>query len=336
MNSNILEFSRYSDPQVRALVWCLISPGLVKEAAVYPACVTQQWCQKIYDTIQPFLAQLDKEPTPLIKWLDSQKSWRLGVRFEAYWSFIFAQLLKQSELEQYESHIQILTQNVHKGGHKTLGEMDFVYLDKKQQLNHLETAVKFYCLKPDEFGFERLIGPNGSDWLERKLEYLFNKQLLLSAMQQGQAELVNLFYPDKTENTIPVQCRQQGLVKGMIFFPVTGEGNLNDNESRYMNPNYLTGQWGTMDNWYLSDPGEIGRWVMLEKLDWLVPQVYSALEDHLYTAREMAYKLKIHFIQTRRSVLIVHLNYNEEQKLWLELQRVMVVDRYWPTFLRPV
>ena len=74
---------------------------------------------------------------------------------------------------------------------------------------------------------------------------------------------------------------------------------------------------------------------MLEKLDWLVPQVYSTLEDFLYTAKEIAYKIKIHFNTTRRSVLIVQVDYDEEQQLWLEQQRVMVVDSYWPTFLRP-
>jgi len=332
---NIIEYARYKNPQVRALIWCLISPGLVKKSSVYPACVTQQWCQKIYETIQPFLEQLDQDPKPLIQWLKDRNSWHLGIRFEAYWQFILSQLLTQSELQQYESHIQIQKQKTGKINQKTLGEMDFVYLDNQQQLNHLEIAVKFYCLKSDAFGFERLIGPNGGDWLERKLEHLFNKQLLLSDTPPGQAVLSDLFYSADADNMTSVSCYQQGLVKGMIFLPVTGEGNLTDKELSYINPDYPTGWWGTMDNWYLSDPGEIGRWVMLDKQQWLEPQVYTEQADHLYTAKEMAYKLRIHFNQTRRSVLIVHLNYNEEQQLWLELQRVMVVDRYWPTFLRP-
>ncbi len=331
---NILDYSHYKDPQVRALVWSLISPGLVTESGEYPANVSQHWCQQIYKTIQPFLEQLDKDPVPLTQWLEAHQSWRLGIRFEAYWAFILEQLQNQSEIVRYISHIQILDHIK-----QTKGEMDFVYQQtigqKEQQLNHLEIAVKFYLLKPDEFGFERLIGPNGCDWYERKLEHLFKKQLPLSDTQDARNKLAELFSLSAKKDAEQIACRQQGIIKGMIFFPVTGEGAFNENETRQINANCLTGSWGTIDNWYLSDPGELGRWVMLDKLNWLVPQVYSSLDDHLYTAKEMAYKLKIHFHGTRRSVLIARLDYDEEQKLWLEQQRVMVVDRYWPSFKRP-
>lgn len=353
--SGMLEYCRYNDPQVRALVWSLISPGLVNESGAYSACVSQHWCCQIYQKIQPFLQQLDNDSAPLILWLEKQKSWRIGIRFEAYWSFILEQLCQQSEIVSYAAHIQIQNNSLqnkslqnnslqnkssHKAYNTTLGELDFVYLDKQQQLNHLEIAVKFYLLKADEFGFERLIGPNGSDWFERKLEHLFKKQLPLSDSQDAQVKLQELFYPaDKknissSNNPDRMQCHHQGLMKGMIFFPVTGEGGLNDNEISCINANYPSGLWATIDNWYLSDPGEIGRWIMFEKLDWLIPQIYSSEED-LFNAREMAYKLKIHFHGTRRSVLIARLDYDEKQKLWVEEQRIMVVDRYWPTFERP-
>ena len=344
----ILDYSHYKDPQVRALVWSLISPGLVTESGEYPANVSQHWCQQIYKTIQPFLEQLDKDPAPLTQWLEAHQSWRLGIRFEAYWTFILEQLQNQSEIIRYISHIQIRDHIK-----QTKGEMDFVYQktvaqkeqqhclqeqhgsQEQKQLNHLEIAVKFYLLKPDEFGFERLIGPNGCDWYERKLEHLFKKQLPLSDTKDARDKLAELFSLSAKKDTGQIACRHQGIIKGMIFFPVTGEGVFNENETRRINASCLTGTWGTIDNWYLSDPGELGRWVMLDKLNWLVPQVYSSLDDHLYTAKEMAYKLKIHFHGTRRSVLIARLDYDEQQKLWLEQQRVMVVDRYWPSFKRP-
>ncbi len=343
---NILEYSQYKDPQVRALVWSLLSPGLVNESGTYPACVSSQWCRQIYECIQPFLKQLDNDPTELRQWLERFKSWRLGIRFEAYWTFIFEQMKKQHEIISYAAHIQIqtrLNQSALKKTSfikapllKTLGEMDFVYQDNDKQLNHLEVAVKFYLLKHDEFGYERLIGPNGGDWYERKLEHLFKKQLPLSKTQEAKEKLSAQFDVEVDE----INCRHQGLIKGMIFFPVTGEGCLNDNEKKCLNPDYFTGTWGTINNWYLSDPGELGRWVVLNKLAWLEPQVYAesypGLEDMLYTAKEMAYKLKVHFHGTRRSVLIARLDYDEEHHLWLEQQRVMVVDKYWPVFKRSI
>ena len=329
--NNILTYSQYKDPQVRALVWSLLSPGLVNNSGDYPACVSAQWCHEVYDTIHPFLKQLDNDPAELRQWLEQFKSWRLGVRFEAYWAFILEQLKKQNELLGYSVHTQIQDQ-INNGPFKqTLGEMDFVYQDKNKQLKHLEIAAKFYLLKPDEFGFERLIGPNGGDWYERKLEHLFKKQLALSNHAKAREKIAE----DFNVSIEQANCQQQGIIKGMIFLPVTGEGSLNDNEKKRLNPDCLTGTWGTIDNWYLSDPGEIGRWVMLDKLSWLEPQVYLSQET-LYSAKEIAYKLKTHFHNTLRSVLIARLEYDEEHKMWLEQQRVMVVDKYWPGFTRTI
>lgn len=329
---NILEYSQYQDPQVRALVWSLLSSGLVNESGEYPACVSAQWCHELYDNFRPFLKQLDNDPVELQQWLEQFKSWRLGIRFEAYWAFILEQLKKQNKLIHYTTHTQVQEQ-INNGPFKqTLGEMDFVYQDQNKQLHHLEIAAKFYLLKPDEFGFERLIGPNGGDWYERKLEHLFKKQLPLS----NRSEAKKILAEDFDINVEEIDCHHQGLIKGMIFLPVTGEGNLNDNEVKRLNPDCLMGTWGTINNWYLSDPGELGRWVMLDKLSWLVPQVYSSQEETLYSAKEMAYKLKTHFHGTKRSVLIARLEYDEEHNLWLEQQRVMVVDKYWPSFKRTI
>lgn len=333
--NNILEYSQYNDPQVRALVWSLLSPGLVNESGAYPACVTASWCREIYGYIHPFLKKLDNDPTELRQWLEKYKSWRLGIRFEAYWAFIFEQLKKQHEILCCCSHIQIHTQ-ADNGLVKTSGELDFIYQDKTHQLNHLEIAAKFYLLKQDEFGVQRLIGPNGGDWYERKLEHLFKKQLALSNTQEAKEKLAEQFMLDVDA----INCRHQGLIKGMIFFPVTGEGCLNDNETKSLNSDFLKASWGTINNWYLSDPGELGRWVILNKLSWLEPQVYASsypeLDNILFTAKEMAYKLKVHFHSTRRSVLIARLDYDEEAHLWLEQQRLMVVDKYWPTFERSI
>ncbi|WP_214660595.1 DUF1853 family protein [sulfur-oxidizing endosymbiont of Gigantopelta aegis] len=333
---DILLYSQYSDPQVRALVWSLLSPGLVNESGVYPTCATQQWCQSVYEQIQPALAQLNDDPSELKHWLENYKSWRLGIRFEAYWAFIFELLKKQHDCQSYATHLQVQTQLGQGPFSKTLGEMDLVYQEKDSQLHHLELAVKFYLLKANAFGFERLIGPNGGDWYQRKLEHLFKKQLPLSETQDGKNKLVEHFELDIEQ----VSCQHQGLIKGMIFLPVTEEGSLNDNEKDLLNPEFYAGSWGTIQNWYLADPGEIGRWVILEKLSWLEPQVYAPsypeLEDKLFTAKEMAYKLKAHFHNTRRSILIARLDFDEVSQLWLEQQRVMVVDKYWPVFERSI
>ncbi|GEM_PF-2263099 len=319
-------YSQYRDPQVRALVWSLLSPGLVNPTQQYAACVRDTWCQDVYRTIQASLSALDNNPEELKVWLAQFQSWRLGIRFEAYWGFILYLLKKHHKLLACAEHIQV--QDKSGAVNKTLGEMDFVYQDENRQLHHLELAAKFYLLKPDEFGFERLLGPNGGDWYERKLEHLFKKQLLLSTTAEAQSLLAERF------SSTQLHCQQHGLIKGMIFFPLISDAGLNENEKTIISSHCLTGTWGTINTWYLSDPGEIGRWIMLQKLDWLVPQVFSIIDEQLYTAKEMSYKLKSHFHNSKRSVLLARLEYDQEQQLWLEQQRVMVVDKYWPEYKR--
>jgi hypothetical protein len=326
-------YSRYKDPQVRALVWSLLSPSLVYENGDYSVWMKASWCVDVYQQLSPFLAQLDNDPSELQHYLECFKSWRLGIRFEAYWNFIFEQLKKQHHLQDYVAHLQIQSQK--NALQATLGELDFVYQEgleynNNQVLTHLEIAVKFYLLKPDEFGFERLIGPNGGDWLERKVAHLFKKQLALSQHIETRQALAQYFkIPEDAQ-----QLRTQGLIKGMIFLPVTGEGSLNDTEQKLLNPDCVSATWGTINNWYLADPSELGYWVMIDKLSWLEPQIYTSFHDTFYTAKEMAYKLKAHFHNSLRSVLIARLEYDEASQLWREQQRVMVVDKYWPTFKR--
>ncbi|MCP3848843.1 MAG: DUF1853 family protein [Gammaproteobacteria bacterium] len=334
---NILEYSQYKNPQVRALAWSVLSPGLVNESDSYSTCVSSDWCNKLYEDLRPFLKQLDSHPKELMQWLEQYQSWRLGIRFEAYWCFILEYLKKQCDIQSYCDHIQIQSINEQPKKHSiTLGELDFVYQGIDKELNHLEIAAKFYLLKPDASGFERLVGANGGDWYERKLEHLFKKQLPLSDLPQTKKVLSEEFDLEVAN----IQCHHHGLMKGMIFFPINEDEKLNDHEKKYLNPNHLAGRWGTVNNWYLSDPGEIGRWLILEKLDWLVPQVYSSscsdLDDILLTMKEMTYKLKGHFYNSRRSLLLAHLTYDDETQLWLERQRIMVVDKYWPDFNRSI
>ena len=333
-----VNYSQYQDPQVRALVWCLLSPGLVNESKTYSfaqaaAQKTKDWCQQMYQSLTPFLQQLDKNPEPLHQWLAKYQSWRLGIRFEAYWSFIFKQLVEQQTLAKCVDHIQVQA-NIgfsSKPLKQTLGELDYVYQDKKELLTHLEIAVKFYLLNPDAFGFERLLGPNGGDWFERKLGHLFEQQLAISQTNEAQLLLSEHFDISHKET---LQCQHQGLIKGMIFFPLADDGRFNAHETDLINKYCLTGFWGNINNWYLSDPLEIGCWLMIDKLAWLEPQIYSQKNEKMYSAKEMQYKLKAHFHNSVRSVLLAHLVYDEQSKLWQEQQRVMVVDKYWPSFKR--
>jgi hypothetical protein len=330
--NNIREYARYRDPLVRALVWSLVSPPLVSSAE-YPASLNDKWCQAVYQSLAEELMQLDQSPEPLQLWVAKQKSWRLGIRFESFWSFIFTRLLARREILDWTSHVQIFDKQSTAArpnkSNNTLGELDFVYRDNQQQFHHLEVAVKFYLLKPDQTGHRHLIGPNGADWYERKLEHLFQKQLPLSALADSRAIIAERF----SVNPNQLSCRQQGIIKGMLFYPAHLTGDLTKEEKNSINPECLHGDWITLEHWQQIESTEECRWVIIEKLSWLCPQVFQALTDACLTNKEMHLKLKLHFNNTRRSILVARLNFDAESGLWLEQQRIMVVDTIWPEYL---
>ncbi|TWU51800.1 DUF1853 family protein [Rubripirellula reticaptiva] len=89
-----------------------------------------------------------------------------------------------------------------RSGKTTLGEIDFLFRDENDQLNHLEVAVKFYLYQPDHpVDGSHFVGPNRQDTFERKMDRIFTHQLPLSRTHVADVQVRN------------------AIVKGRIFYP---------------------------------------------------------------------------------------------------------------------
>ena len=164
----------------------MASPSLLAQSdAVYiGGKVSDEWCSRIYQQQSSWLAALDRDPASLQQWLDQQRSPLLGFYFESLLVFWLSHM----------PGVRLLARNVVIGQPGLrIGEFDFVFEDLElDQCFHWEVSVKFYLrYGAQEF---RWLGPNPKDSLQRKLNKVFNQQLLLSEKVQAQRTLQQLIH----------------------------------------------------------------------------------------------------------------------------------------------
>ncbi|MFK5983858.1 MAG: DUF1853 family protein [Pseudomonadota bacterium] len=315
-------YLQYKNKYVRALAWIIKSPMLLSQPLGKTSqLVESQWMDRLPNN---WLSELDKNPETLIAWINKKPSYRLGIRFEALLIFLFKQLEQQGAIKNLHYNLPIYSEN-----RQTLGELDIIYFDKEiQQRFHWENAVKFYLFQPQEYSFERWVGPNGGDWLQRKLEHLFTRQLGITNIIEAKMALSDCFTPEQNETVL----NRMAFVKGILFKPLVNNGSLNHEEKQFINPQCQLGWWAYKEQFHLVDPEQRGKWRVVDKLDWIVPQVYPYQDDDMLKPNEMSMKIKYHFLQSKRSLMLALYYLDEISQQWVEQDRGMIVDRFWPKY----
>lgn len=220
------------------------------------------------------------------------ESRRVGRYFEHlvhYW------LKHVRKVEVVETGLQL------KDGKITVGEIDFLYRNERDQLVHLETSIKFFLHAPGATPSE-FPGPNARDNFEAKATKLFDKQLPAS---NGRIDDVAV---------------REGLVKGLIFYPddVVATPWLDR-----LAPDHLTGRWfhATAAN-DLETLG--GAFTIMDKPHWLAP----TSTDTRMTFAQLAERLSAHFSSTGHPLM---LSVCDEATPAVETSRCFVVPETWPT-----
>jgi len=317
--------STYIHPYVKALSWIVYSPPLLAgtNGSSFQLLDIELW-DSLCEDIPDFLVELDRQPQQLIDWVDKVRSYRLGLRYETLLHFLLKHFQEQGKISNLHSNVVLFDE-----AHRTLGEMDFIfYHPKTQQRFHWETAIKYYLFRPQEFSFERWTGANGGDWLSRKVEHMFSRQLGISNTLEARNSFKKYF--DEAQNEMPLI--RQALLKGVLFYPLGDTHNLNLDEQDLLSTAHAKGWWCNPDNFYKVDPDQTGKWKIIEKLNWIVPQSCQYMDESIYTGQEMNILIKNHFKRTKRSLMLVHLYLDEESQLWSERSRGIIVDKLWPTY----
>jgi len=315
-------------PVVRDLAWVMQSPSLV--SSLLPVAdvvgrlqgsdlfVSDQYCNRVYDTNRQWLLELDQQPHPLIEFLSQSRSSKLGYYFEnlvAWW-------LTQKVTEGYfESHVKVSV------GNRDIGEFDFLFRSD-QKYKHWETAVKFYLYTLDEKGAVTWYGPNARDTLQRKLERMLGHQIPLSGRQEASPVLADRGI-DEVYSGI--------FMKGYLFYPLDYDtcNTVGQVAGCEISPVHLKGWWLSLDLLNEQLLGSVSggelRWRVLPRLEWLAPRIYTDEEQVsvLSGTGELVNLLQNLFSRSDESRLIAGYLPNETGQ-WQEMSRGFVVGKNWP------
>ena len=246
---NNLPETSFKHQCVRDLAWIIASPPLVSGEFNHTHWWNNQEGLQEYQDCLPALQQLDKNPQPLLDHLDSLKSRRLGLRFEA---LVFFWITLSPNYEILLQNKQLMTEG------KTLGEIDFIIKDlRNSHLIHLEVAVKFYLGTEDLNDPYRWFGTTISDQLGKKVAHLKQHQTQLSKK-----------YPEHFP--YPVDARHC-ILKGRLFYP---KGS--NTAPLGIAKNHLRGHWirshTTVNNQLKITP--------IDKQDWLASLSRKQLQQY--------------------------------------------------------
>lgn len=253
----------FRHPLVRELAFCIASPPLLAQwppalALMSAALIARpdielpnhHFWQQQFANYHSRLQQLDSNPQPLEQHMLNLRSPRLGIRFEhllAFW-------LQDSTYHPFS----LLGQGIKRmDGPRTLGEMDFLILNRNtQKIEHWEVAIKFYLGEAD-FRPGHWLGPNRQDSLERKLKHLCQHQFNVTHAQG-----------------YPIDQRR-AIIKGRLFYPAGNAQPAADNAQLsfahfpdWAAPQHLSGFWG-----YTVPPAPAGfRWRYAGRQEWMATQ----------------------------------------------------------------
>jgi hypothetical protein len=183
---------------------------------------------------------------------------RLGNRLEHFFSFV---IQESHNYEIIAENIQIFENKI------TLGELDFLILDKKKNaVIHVELAGKLYLYDPKLDGeLERWIGPNRKDSLLKKTATLKNKQFPLLYTQQSENILNNFGIKHST-------IRQSVSYKARLFLPY----KLKEKVPDFVSIENIKGYYVNIDD-FLGDRFKEFNYFIPAKQDWIVDPKYGEI-----------------------------------------------------------
>ena len=289
--------NQFKHRSVRDLAWVIASPPLVSGDIDGVRWWTHEECLSEFNDCLAELHALDKQPKPLIDFLDAIKNKKLGSVFEGLIQF----WISISPNYQEKVHNLQIIEDKH-----TYGEVDFIIEElATSEIIHLEVAVKFYLGSEPYTDAYRWFGTTTFDQLGKKIDHLRVQQTQLSKN-----------YPEqlKTHFKKPIDQRHC-IVKGRLFYPRnsdTAPQNLKLAE------NHLRGRWC-----YVSERDESNKVIKINKSHWLAEFNQEDIKVSKYASEESINRID------RAECYVETINYGKLEK---ENQRIFYLPE---TFVFP-
>jgi len=278
-------------PDVRSMAWLLDSPILLN--ARHP-----RWAKQLAQlpvvsaATRAWLAELDRNPQPLLEFLAVHPHTRLGHYAEHLLSFYFRWC---GELVAHSVQVR---------AHTTIGEFDFL-LNTPDGFEHWEFACKFYLFVAPERQLSDFVGPNLMDNLNDKSHKIMDAQLAL-----GQHKDALKYLP------APLSAAK-ALLKGWLFYPATESPTLDE-----IDPAHCRGVWCRLS---ALTPSDTDCFTILPRLAWLAPAKVAA--EKTMNLDQLRARLALQFVTDTRPVLVAQLI--ECDGCQIETERIFVVPDEW-------
>lgn len=300
---------------VRDLAWCCTSPPLL---ATLPESDAHIHVNTNIRRDLDWLAQLDRNPEPLLLHLAQVKSTRLGIYYESLWHYYWQQ---HPEAQLLAHNLPLQKPKNDKDPGQTLGAFDFL-VKMNDQYWHIENAVKFYLGVAENSQapgrWQQWIGPNCKDRLDIKLEHLRQHQLPLSQHPLAQPLLHQLTGEDQVWHR--ALCLQ-----GYLFYPALLPPATRISQPPASNPRHARGTW-----WHLKDflrETQQGYSLALPRERWL--SVAQTADIHELLSGESLRQLVQHWAGEREQPLMLAA-LRKDGEIWREHARSIVVPNHWP------
>tara|TARA_B100000446_G_scaffold134721_1_gene126811 strand:- start:4318 stop:5130 length:813 start_codon:yes stop_codon:yes gene_type:complete len=268
------------------------------------------------------LVRLDQNPSKLIDWINTAPSPRLGLMFERYWQYYWA--------NHTDNDLWAFNRQLHRNG-RTLGELDALrWSSSIGALDHYELAVKFYLQLPKTAlgtppdtakslpESTQWVGPNVIDWLHKKYQQMRDQQL-----RSLTPDTLKDWMPWPIEQKVP-RLRTHMIFKGRLFY------QLDDDQpplfEPYINPEHDFGYWLNLKRWHCLE--ERPYWLMLDKHEWLAP-LQAVPPERILSHQQTREALRDYFGRHDSPIQVISLL--EGSNNWQESERFFVVPEQWPS-----
>lgn len=301
------------DSLQRDLSWLIASPSLIDPTAVPSGFLAES--TSLFQSCRAPLHQAIDQHLTLREWIESRRRKRLGHYAEDLLIWWFGQ---QSTIQHFHHSIPIREQSP-RGGQRTLGELDFVWLDEAAgHIEHWELAVKFYIRCGDTL--QDYIGPNRKDTLERKWQRFTEHQLPLASSEAARAALAPLF-PGVQD------IRSRVLLKGWLFHPLQG-GIVDVRSSMPISDQHHSGWWCEAHQLELPQQRRSSRYAVLPKSRWLASCLLPADYSEVYSKTEAERLFRAHSDGQQQALMVVEVK-RDLAGNWTEIDRGFILPRGW-------
>ena len=285
----------------RDLAWLIASPSLLAPSKEVPTVSSQEWWSLFKEAFD-WIKQEDQNPQRLQTFIDTPRQFKLGLYAE---DLMLYYLRYGSPFEVLAHDLQVFNKK------RSIGAFDFILKNPNGSIEHWEMAIKYYLQYKPSTKWIDFVGPAGKDTLQRKMDKMLKRQMLLGHTQDAKHTLA--------QKNIPLPQTQKVISVGRLFgawgrdftLPLSGD------------PQQPTGLWiYKKDLMQLLQEKERSRWCIRIHPNWLSP-LFGAQAKGALSSKEL-------------SAFVIHLSHHimlsELQKDdwgWKETQRWIVVPDYW-------